>query len=310
MKSEIPHNLQAWINRQSNKLSIKQLTIVGFTAILLPLFITIIYGAAKLGSLSEHSAESIERVSAFIHSVRQLNTSLDKSHRVASQYAVLGSPELYERYKIEREKQEAIWLNRHGYMYATEPLQVASEKLAINLAKVDKLLAVHSNSIASQESTDSQLQGAQSGEALSLDTLTPIFQTIEKDRQGVAEAVEIVINQQVLSVESQAEQSKNTLMLSLLVIPLSLAIATLFAVQIIRPLRWVTLQIKRIEKRKLDKVITSHGALEVQSIGQALDGMRQQLQSLEQQKSSFIRHISHELKTPLAAIRERRRTFA
>ncbi|HBY86358.1 MAG TPA: two-component sensor histidine kinase, partial [Colwellia sp.] len=39
-------------------------------------------------------------------------------------------------------------------------------------------------------------------------------------------------------------------------------------------------------------------------IADALENMRQRLHALELQKSSFIRHISHELKTPLAAIRE------
>ncbi|WP_334313343.1 sensor histidine kinase [Psychrosphaera algicola] len=39
-------------------------------------------------------------------------------------------------------------------------------------------------------------------------------------------------------------------------------------------------------------------------IAEALELMRCRLHELELQKSSFIRHISHELKTPLAAIRE------
>ena len=46
------------------------------------------------------------------------------------------------------------------------------------------------------------------------------------------------------------------------------------------------------------------GSNEVAEVAIALDIMRARLYELELQKSSFIRHISHELKTPLAAIRE------
>ena len=42
----------------------------------------------------------------------------------------------------------------------------------------------------------------------------------------------------------------------------------------------------------------------VKEINEALNSMGNRLHALELQKSSFIRHISHELKTPLAAIRE------
>src|SRR5690606_33261693 len=38
--------------------------------------------------------------------------------------------------------------------------------------------------------------------------------------------------------------------------------------------------------------------------GERLDWLRTQLEKLEQQKQRFLRHVSHELKTPLTAIRE------
>ena len=50
--------------------------------------------------------------------------------------------------------------------------------------------------------------------------------------------------------------------------------------------------------------MTFSGSPEIKEIADALEVMRNRLHALELQKSSFIRHISHELKTPLAAIRE------
>src|SRR5690606_18344221 len=46
------------------------------------------------------------------------------------------------------------------------------------------------------------------------------------------------------------------------------------------------------------------GAADVEALGRHLDWLRQQLAEVEQEKARFLRHVSHELKTPLANIRE------
>ena len=48
----------------------------------------------------------------------------------------------------------------------------------------------------------------------------------------------------------------------------------------------------------------SRGPRDLEELGARLDWLRQRLLELEQQKTSFLRHVSHELKTPLTAIRE------
>ena len=70
------------------------------------------------------------------------------------------------------------------------------------------------------------------------------------------------------------------------------------------PLKVLTTNIFRLQQGDFDREIKVAGSPEIQEIAQALENMRTRLQALELQKSSFIRHISHELKTPLAAIRE------
>jgi two-component system sensor histidine kinase GlrK len=46
------------------------------------------------------------------------------------------------------------------------------------------------------------------------------------------------------------------------------------------------------------------GPMDLEQLGERLDWMRKRLLEVEQDKNSFLHHISHELKTPLTAIRE------
>jgi two-component system sensor histidine kinase GlrK len=46
------------------------------------------------------------------------------------------------------------------------------------------------------------------------------------------------------------------------------------------------------------------GPADIRRLGQQLDWLRQRLADLEAEKSRFLRHVSHELKTPLAALCE------
>ncbi|WP_105214638.1 sensor histidine kinase [Pseudoalteromonas sp. T1lg22] len=62
--------------------------------------------------------------------------------------------------------------------------------------------------------------------------------------------------------------------------------------------------ISQLGKGDWDVDIQLTGAKELRDLGQKLNWMQQQLQSLEQQKDTFLRHVTHELKTPLASMVE------
>ena len=55
---------------------------------------------------------------------------------------------------------------------------------------------------------------------------------------------------------------------------------------------------------KLQSPITLEGPEDIRFLGRWLDWLRRRLLSLEQSRTQVLRHVSHELKTPLAAMRE------
>jgi two-component system, NtrC family, sensor histidine kinase GlrK len=113
-----------------------------------------------------------------------------------------------------------------------------------------------------------------------------------------------LISSHAQNMKYSADNVRLTMLNSLLIIPVTITIAGIFILLIIRPLRQLSTKIHRLEQGHFEEKISFSGSKEIKEIADALELMRARLHALELQKSSFIRHISHELKTPLAAIRE------
>lgn len=71
-----------------------------------------------------------------------------------------------------------------------------------------------------------------------------------------------------------------------------------------RPLRRIETAIERLGANRFDQTVDVGGPADTRRLGRQLDWLRQRLADLDADKERFLRHISHELKTPLAALRE------
>src|SRR5690606_36639669 len=80
--------------------------------------------------------------------------------------------------------------------------------------------------------------------------------------------------------------------------------AALFIVLITRPLQQIDSAINQLGSGGYGQKIHITGPRDLQALGLRLDWLRNRLGELEQQRASFLRHVSHELKTPLAAMQE------
>ncbi|MCY7317095.1 MAG: HAMP domain-containing histidine kinase [Rubrivivax sp.] len=87
-------------------------------------------------------------------------------------------------------------------------------------------------------------------------------------------------------------------------IGVALVLALALAIALARPLQRVEAAIVGLGENRLDQRIDIPGPSDVRQIGRRLDWLRQRLSQLEADKARFLRHVSHELKTPLSALRE------
>jgi two-component system sensor histidine kinase GlrK len=128
--------------------------------------------------------------------------------------------------------------------------------------------------------------------------LAQTAQHILADSQGL-------INRGVEQIQSRAEEVQRALAVqAVALVPIALILGIFFTVLITRPIKQVDQAIRRLGDGKFDEPAVVIGPRDLEQLGERLNWLRQRLLDLEQEKTKFLQHISHELKTPLTAIRE------
>src|SRR5881397_2674423 len=109
----------------------------------------------------------------------------------------------------------------------------------------------------------------------------------------------------VVRLRSNAEAVQRRLILLVIFsTAAALTIALGLTRYISRPIAALDASIRQLGGADFSREITVRGPEDLQSLGERLDWLRRRLTELEAQKNRFLRHISHELKTPLTALRE------
>jgi len=114
-----------------------------------------------------------------------------------------------------------------------------------------------------------------------------------------------LIDREVESMRRTGERAQRILWLQLAAtIPLGVLLAVGVTLLIARPIRQLDQAIRRLGAGEFDSDIRVGGPADLKYLGGRLEWLRERLIELEQQKRLFLRHVSHELKTPLTALRE------
>jgi two-component system sensor histidine kinase GlrK len=268
-----------------NKISISKLTLIGFIFVAMPLVMALLFGANKISQLANQSTTAIYHVAQLTQLNGKLDDSITKMERYASQYIVLKDSELLSAFN-----QQQLILNSLIEETSAQQQDDALKKLLVALQiESDRLkaLVISANALL-----------------LSLDNIEQEFRQLHIIIAKLEKRSNFVVNQQVMNIHNTTENISNNILERLYIIPITLLIAGIFIILITKPLKRLTDKIQILEQGNFEQEINLHGPAEIREIADALETMRQRLHTLELQKSSFIRHISHELKTPLAAIRE------
>jgi len=265
--------------------SIKQLILIGFSLVVLPLTIALINTFYQVDLLSSRMQKTLYEASSTAESSRIIVSQVLNLERTAGQYWVLREPELLQRYQEQQLSLIANIQNFRSYALTTAIVKRISQLTFAEEQLYEKL----------------QLAPKEPDSAAELKNLSDLSVLVH----DLPQEVNNMVNENSQSMNKSIYRVKRLLLIqALILIPLALLITTVFSVLITRPLRQLGLTINRLGKADFTDPVSVKGPQDIQQLGDRLDWLRQQLAELENQKLVFLQHVSHELKTPLTAIRE------
>lgn len=276
------------------RLSIKSLTLIGFSLVVFPLATALLYGASQVNQLSQQGSSAIIDVAELVKINRQLSMAMNQAQRFASQYVVLEERDLHQQFSQQKRKLITI-ITEDFSLYQDSELEQLRQDL---LKEIDKLAFKNTANNISDKTLSAPLTKT------GLVDVQQAFKHLSTISQKINFRSNELISDHAQLMKQSADNVRATMLNSLLSIPITIIIAGTFVLLIIRPLKKISREISRLEQGHFKEKICFSGSKEIKEIADALELMRARLHALELQKSSFIRHISHELKTPLAAIRE------
>ncbi|MDP2985027.1 sensor histidine kinase KdpD [Hydrogenophaga sp.] len=131
------------------------------------------------------------------------------------------------------------------------------------------------------------------------------FREIDGHSASIAQKVQSIIGTRNETLQARFETSRQELTQQVLGSIFVAAVMALgFGVWLARPFKRIERAIQGLGENRLDVPIDIAGPSDVRRVSQQLDWLRLRLTELDADKARFLRHISHELKTPLASLHE------
>jgi two-component system sensor histidine kinase GlrK len=131
------------------------------------------------------------------------------------------------------------------------------------------------------------------------------FRVVDGHSASIAQKVQSIIGTRNETLQARFEASRQELTQQVLgSIALAALMAVGFGLWLARPFKRIEKAIQGLGENRLDVPIDIPGPSDVRRVSQQLDWLRLRLTELDADKARFLRHISHELKTPLASLHE------
>ena len=262
------------------------LLLAGFTLVALPLVGALAYSAWHTEQLAEQSRNAVYSAAQAARASRSLVNRIGSIERLAQQMAVVRDPGLAADYarvhqSFKLVSGELLLLPLEGEQLAALKKTVAQEQGLYDLLTE-----------APRRKIDPRHVGRITGE-------------LAENAYEVLSISYQVADREVVRLRANAETVQQRLILLVIFsTAVVLGIALALTRYISRPIAELDASIRQLGDADFSRAITVRGPEDLQTLGERLDWLRRRLQEHEAEKNRFLRHLSHELKTPLTALRE------
>ncbi len=260
--------------------------LIGFTIVAAPLLFAIVNAAVQMNHLSSRSEELVLHGIRGTRNNQRIFEEIGALERTARLYQIIGSADLLDVYARNQQRLVAT-LNE----LLALPLDAESRDGARALENETERLHEELKHDAPNSARMAELINA--------------FPQLSEMASKVSNRVGAQIDRELTSLQLATQLAQRNLFWeTLLLVPLTLAVVGVFTYLFGRPIRAIDRAISELGRGTFSRPIAIRGPADLERLAAQLEWLRGRLLDLAQEKNRFLRHMSHELKTPLANIRE------
>ena len=260
--------------------------LLGFLLVSLPLLYALVELIVSLDRLGTQSQQAVLQAAQAGRASRQLYEQATTLERLVRQHLILEDPQLIEDYSRLRQ----------DFRATAQQLQQLP---------LDKPQSTQLESIVDRESQLYTILRSPQRPPNRATMLAEGYAEFAEGAQAMLTASNRLTEREIERLQETAAEGRKTWgYLALSAGAIALVLAIVFSVLIARPIRQLDQAIRQMATADFSHAIEVDGPQDMRYLGQRLEWLRSRLHDLEQQQTRFLRHVSHELKTPLTAVRE------
>ncbi len=259
---------------------------IGLTIVAAPLLVAIVNAAVQMNRLSNSSKQLVMHGVEGSRNNQRLTEEIGALERSARLYQIIGSADLLDVYARNEQRLVATVHDQLGL-----PLDPASSAEARELLTTAERLAGEIRTTPPNSPHFSELIGG--------------YARLGEMASSMANRVSEQLDHELNRLQSATQAARRALLIETsLLVPLTLAVVGVFTYLFGRPIRAIDRAINELGRGTFSRPIAIRGPSDLERLADQLEWLRTRLLDLAQEKNRFLRHMSHELKTPLANIRE------